>query len=104
VLAAQDRVVRPLLARGLARDALAGMQLGDVPASPDRERLRTLRQELAIPSDDSDPLLMHVDGTPVARRAVAVHLRRSRTVRVSIDANADYCRQLLAQRYGTAGA
>ena len=30
---------------------------------------------------------------------VRVHLRRSRTVRVSIDANGDYCRQLLAERY-----
>ena len=56
--------------------------------------------ELGIPSGDDDPLLVHVDGANVEHGDVRVHLRRSRTVRVSIDANADYCRQLLRERYG----
>ena len=58
--------------------------------------------ELGIPSADDDPLLVHVDGTTVERGDVRVHIRRARTVRVSIDANGEYCRQLLAERYGLA--
>ena len=40
VLAATDRVCRPLLAAGRTPDELAVLTLGDVPESPDRERLR----------------------------------------------------------------
>lgn len=100
MLAAQDRVVRPLLAAGVRPDELGALSLGDVPSSVDRDRLRARRDELGIPSGDGDPLLVHVDGTKVEQRDVRVHLRRSRTVRVSIDANGDYCRQLLSERYG----
>ncbi len=102
MLAAQDRVVRPLLAAGVHPDELAAFALGDVPASADKDRLRVRRDELGIPSADDDPLLVHVDGTRVERADVPVHIRRARTVRVSIDANGEYCRQLLAERYGVA--
>jgi hypothetical protein len=100
MLAAQDRVVRPLLAAGVRPDELATWSLGQVPASDALDRLRARRIELGIPSGDADPLLVHLDGTGVDRDAVRVHLHRARTVRVSIDANGDYCRQLLAERYG----
>lgn len=100
MLAAQDRVVRPLLAAGVRPDELGALSLGDVPSSVDRDRLRARRDELGIPSGDGDPLLVQVDGTKVEQPDVRVHLRRSRTVRVSIDANGDYCRQLLSERYG----
>lgn len=100
MLAAQDRVARPLLAAGTRLDELGALRLGDVPASADTDRLRARRRELGIPADDDDPLLVHVDGTNVDGGDVRVHLRRAQTVRVSIDANGDYCRQLLGERYG----
>ena len=100
MLAAQDRVVRPLLAAGVRPDELGAARLGDVPAlgrpRPARgpgatswasRRATTIRCSCSA------------DGATVERGDVPVHLRRSRTVRVSIDANGDYCRQLLAQRY-----
>jgi metal-sulfur cluster biosynthetic enzyme len=99
MLAAQDRVARPLVAAGTRPDELGALRLGDVPASADTDRLRARRRELGIPAGDDDPLLVHVDGTNVARGDVRVHLRRAQTVRVSIDANGDYCRQLLRERY-----
>jgi metal-sulfur cluster biosynthetic enzyme len=102
MLAAQDRIARPMLAAGVRPDELAAMSLGDVASSVDRDRLRARRNELGIPSGDDDPLLVHVDGTKVEQGDAPVHLRRSRTVRVSIDANGDYCRQLLRERYGRA--
>jgi metal-sulfur cluster biosynthetic enzyme len=102
MLAAQDRIVRPLLAAGVRPHELAALRLGDVAASADKDRLRARREELGIPSADDDPLLVHVDGTTVAPDDVRVHIRRARTVRVSIDANGEYCRQLLTERYGLA--
>jgi metal-sulfur cluster biosynthetic enzyme len=100
VLANQDRVVRPLRAAGIPADRLVGMTIGEAPATADRERLRSRRLELGIPSSDHDPLLVHPDGTKVGGTEVMVHLSRARTVRVSIDTNGEYCRQLLTQRYG----
>ena len=98
MLAAQDRVVRPLLTAGVRLDELGTLALGDVPASADRDRLRARRIELGIPSAEDDPLLVHHDGAKVEHGDVPVHLRRSRTIRVSIDANGEYCRQLLRER------
>jgi metal-sulfur cluster biosynthetic enzyme len=102
LLASQDRLVRPLLAAGVSPDDLGAMTIGDLPASPDRERLRDRRIELGIPASDDDPLLVHPDGLKVKADEVRLHLHRSRTVRMSIDANGEICRQLLAQRYGLA--
>jgi hypothetical protein len=100
MLAGQDRVARPLLAAGTQPADLAGMRLGDVATSPDLDRLRERRAELGIRSDDDAPLLVDGTGTPVGLEALPLHLRRVRTTRVSIDANASHCLSLLATRYG----
>ena len=56
-LAAQDRVVRPLVAAGLRPIELAALTLGDLPPSADRDRLRARREELGLPAGDDDPVL-----------------------------------------------
>jgi metal-sulfur cluster biosynthetic enzyme len=101
-LAAQDRVVRPLMTAGLRPGELATLTLADLPPSADRDRLRSRREELGLPAGDDDPVLIRLDGGPVNDTDVPVHLRRARTVRVSMDANSDVCRQLLAERYPSA--
>jgi hypothetical protein len=73
-----------------------------VPPSDDLERLRGRRRELGLAVGDHDPLLVDEGGAAIAPTEVRVHLRRAQTVRVGIDANADYCRQLLTERYGPA--
>jgi metal-sulfur cluster biosynthetic enzyme len=100
MLAGQDRVVRPLLAAGMQPADLADLRLGDVPPSPDLDRLRERRAELGIRSDDDAPLLVDDTGAPVKRAALPLHLRRVRTTRVNIEANTSHCLSLLATRYG----
>jgi metal-sulfur cluster biosynthetic enzyme len=103
-LAATDRVCRPLLAAGRTAEQLAELTLGDVPASPDRERLRARRAQLGLPSGDDSALLVDpVTGTAVGVQALPLHLRRARLTGVSLQANGGVCRGLLRERYATVG-
>ena len=102
VLAGTDRVCRPLLAAGKTTDDLAELTLGDVPPSADRERLRSRRSELGLPSEDASALLVDATtGQAVGVQALPLHLRRARLTRVSAEANGALCRGLLRERYGT---
>jgi metal-sulfur cluster biosynthetic enzyme len=104
VLAGTDRVCRPLLAAGKTTDDLAELTLGDVPPSADRERLRSRRAELGLPSGDDSALLVDATtGKAIGALALPLHLRRARLTRVSTEANAGICRGLLYERYGTRG-
>ncbi len=104
VLAGTDRVCRSLLAAGTPPEALPGLTLGQAPASVDRERLRTRRRELGLPSDDASPLIVDATtGEAIDANAVPLHLRRARLTRVGVDANTGICRGMLAQRYAAPG-
>jgi metal-sulfur cluster biosynthetic enzyme len=104
VLAGQDRVARPLLADGWSPDTLSAASLGDLPSSPDLDRLRHRRSLLGLPAGDDAPLLMDAAGNRVALEAMPLHLRRARTTRVGMEANGGYCRSLLADRYNLGAA
>jgi metal-sulfur cluster biosynthetic enzyme len=104
VLAGTDRVCRPLMAAGKTTDELAEMTLGEVPLSADRERLRSRRADLGLPSSDDSALLVDATtGEPVGTEALPLHLRRARLTRVGVDANSGVCRGLLRERYGVVG-
>jgi metal-sulfur cluster biosynthetic enzyme len=101
VLAGTDRVCRPLLAAGRPPAELAGLRLGDLPASPALDRLRARRAELGLPAGAGDPLLVDpVTGAAVGAAALPLHLRRTRLTRTSLEANGGVCRGMLAARYG----
>jgi metal-sulfur cluster biosynthetic enzyme len=101
LLAGTDRVCRPLLAGGRDPAELAGLRLGDVPASPELDRLRARRAELGLPAGDDAPLLVDaVTGAPVEPDGLRVHLGRARLTRVSLEANGGVCRGMLHGRYG----
>jgi metal-sulfur cluster biosynthetic enzyme len=102
--AATDRVCRPLLAAGRTSEDLAEMSLGEVPVSPDRERLRARRAELGLPSSDESALLVDlVSGEAIGVLALPLHLRRARLTGVNMEANSGVCRGLLRQRYASVG-
>ena len=89
MLAATDRVCRPLLAAGRTPDELAVLTLGDAPQSPDRERLRARRGELGLPAGDDAPLLVDpLRGEAVGVQALPLHLRRARLTGIGMQANA----------------
>jgi metal-sulfur cluster biosynthetic enzyme len=98
-LAGQERVARPLVDAGWTPGRLAGARLGELPPSPDLDRLRARRAEVGLPDRDEAPLLLHDDGRPVTEAQVPLHLRRARLTAVSLEANGGTCRDLLAKRY-----
>jgi metal-sulfur cluster biosynthetic enzyme len=102
VLAGTDRVCNTMRAAGMSSADFAELTLGDVPPSDDRERLRSRRAELGLPSTDDSALFVDaLSGEAVAPQALPLHLRRARLTRISVDANGGVCRGLLAERYGT---
>ncbi len=104
MMAATDRVCRPLHAAGRTPEQLAELTLGDLPASADRERLRARRVELGLPADDSALLLVDpVTGEAIGVQALPLHLRRARLTGVGMEANGSMCRGLLRERYATIG-
>lgn len=99
VLAGTDRVCRPLHHSGAE---LGRMTLGDVPPSPDLDRLRERRREIGLPAEDDSPLVVDVvTGAAVGTDDLRLHLGKARLSRVNIEANAGVCRGMLAHRYGT---
>jgi metal-sulfur cluster biosynthetic enzyme len=104
VMAGTDLVCRPLAAAGAGPSELAALTLGQAPPSGALERLRQRRSELGLPVGDDAPLLIDpATGAPLRDDAVPLHLRKARTTRVSIEANAGVCRGMLRHRYGTSG-
>ncbi|HEY6786949.1 MAG TPA: iron-sulfur cluster assembly protein [Trebonia sp.] len=106
VLAGTDQVCRPLLAAGATPAALLSLALGDVPASPELDRLRQRRADLGLPAQDDAPLLIDpATGAAISAEAVPLHLRRASVTRAGIEANTSICSGMFRQRYpgGTNG-
>lgn len=100
VLAGTDRVCRVMVRDGTEPADLAGMTLGDAPAGPDRERLRSRRAELGLPAGEQDPLVVDpTSGVAVDADTMRRHLGLARVTRVSQDANSGVCRGMLQARY-----
>ncbi|PRY47589.1 metal-sulfur cluster biosynthetic enzyme [Geodermatophilus tzadiensis] len=97
--AAMERAVTALLRLDPAVD-VAALTLGDLPAGePTTEALLRRRAVLGLPLDPGAPVLVEADGTRPAYDAAAHFLRRARSVRISVDGNAHFCRGLLTTRY-----
>jgi metal-sulfur cluster biosynthetic enzyme len=105
--AAMERAVTALLRadRSLSEDAVHDLTLGDLPAgAPTTEALLRRRATLGLPLAPGAPVLVDADGTRPSRESARLHLRKARSVRISIDGNAHFCRGLLATRYPGAEA
>ena len=76
------------------------MMIRDVPASNLLNKYLERRAALGLDTSGDAPLLVDPDGMRIPEDAVVQHLRFARTVRTSIEGNAELCRGLLATRYG----
>jgi metal-sulfur cluster biosynthetic enzyme len=100
--AAMERAITGLLRadRSRTEDDVHDLVLADLPAgAPTTEALLRRRAVLGLSLDPDAPVLVHDDGTRPERADAAMRLRRARSVRISIDGNAHFCRGLLQTRY-----
>jgi metal-sulfur cluster biosynthetic enzyme len=96
----QEQLCRALLSEGRSPLELAAMRLGEMPPSQKLDKYLERRRELGLDVSESAPLVVDPDGNRVPEDAVVQHLRFAKTVRVSIEGNAELCRGLLESRYG----
>ena len=103
-IAAMERACRRLIAGGWTVDSLPQARLADVPDGVERASLLRRRSDIGLPLDPDAPVFVDDAGTPVPSSEAPVRLRFARTVRVSIDGNAHFCRGLLTTRYPESAA
>jgi len=94
----QEKLCRMLLADGFLPAELAGMRLAEVPRSGARAKYLSRREELGLDVSAEAPFLVDPDGSELPDDAVVQHLRFARVTRLSIEANAGFCRGVLAAR------
>ena len=100
--AAMERAITALLRadRSLEEADVHRLVLADLPAAaPETEALLRRRATVGLPSDPAAPVLVEADGSRPAPAAAALFLRKARSVRISVDGNAHFCRGLLRTRY-----
>ena len=96
----QEQLCRELIAEGNTPSDLAWMTLDEVMTSDAFQKYLERRAGLGLDVSGSAPLVVDPEGKRIPEDAVVQHLRFARTVRVSIEGNAELCRGLLATRYG----
>lgn len=96
----QEQLAGRLLRAGYTHEQLLDVRLRDLPEGTDLARLRRRRDRLGLPHHPEALLLIDDQGRPMDLDTLPLRLRRARTTRVSIEANAGWCRGLLSTRYG----
>ena len=81
----------------LLEQQVGELVLGDLTG--DTGSLLSRRAALGLPVDPSSPVLLAPDGSRPDPGSVAITLRKARSVRISVDGNAHFCRGLLTTRY-----
>ena len=76
-----------------------GLTLADVPPSRALTSLLRRRAVLGVDCSSGSPLLLDEHGDPITEEEAPLRLRFARSVRVSIEGNAGFCRGLLHTRY-----
>ena len=96
----QEKLCRAMLADGYASHELANMSLRGVCGSEAKDKYLSRRRELGLDVSDDAPFVVDPNGRQVPEEAVVQHLRFARVTRLSIEANAGFCRGVLAARKG----
>jgi metal-sulfur cluster biosynthetic enzyme len=99
-VARQQRLCEALLAEGRSLEQLVSLTLADLARSEPARRYLARRADLGLDCSGDAPFVVTAQGEPVGAERMAHLLRVGRSVRVSLDGNAELCRGLLATRYG----
>ncbi|WP_159661883.1 4-alpha-glucanotransferase [Streptomyces mexicanus] len=104
--AAMERALTALLrARSdLTEDQLGDVVLADLPDTAPTRALLRRRAALGLGTAPTDPALVGAAGRPFPPGEIPLRLRLARSVRISLDGNAHFCRGLLRTRYPDAAA
>ncbi|MDX6203612.1 MAG: hypothetical protein QOJ83_3112 [Frankiales bacterium] len=94
-----ERACQRLLKDGWTVEGLSEAHLGDLPVGPERSSLIRRRADIGLSVEDDSTMFVDEAGVPVPADQLPLRLRFARTVRVSIDGNAHFCRGLLTTRY-----
>ncbi|MET9309409.1 iron-sulfur cluster assembly protein [Streptomyces cellulosae] len=99
--AAMERALSALLRQdpSLTEERLHGIVLGDLPSTEATSALLRRREALGLGTSPSDPVMVDDHGLPYQAGEIPLRLRFARSVRLSIDGNAHFCRALLRTRY-----
>lgn len=100
-VAAQERLARALIAAGADRSTLASLPVERAARWAGEEMAAVLRRREALGLRGTTAFCDDA-GRPIPPGDLPAWLRFARTVRVSIDGNAGFCRGLLETRYGLA--
>ncbi len=105
-VAAMERAVTAWMSADATRTEadVAGLVLADLPPGRAADALVRRRGALGWSSEPHDRVLVDEHGSAVRPEDAVRRLRQARSVRVSVDGNAYFCRGLLATRYPGAEA
>lgn len=99
-IARQQQLYRSLIDTGLTPEAVIRLRLGDLPDTSAARRYLDRRARAGVDVSPEAPFLVTAEGHPIGLEDLDRHLVFARTVAVSIEGNASFCRGLLATRYG----
>jgi metal-sulfur cluster biosynthetic enzyme len=110
----QERLLHELRVAGVLPAAVCGLRLGELTTAngkimirqPDGTALESgpaailrsyleRRAALGLGCDPAAPLIIGLDGQPVAAARLEDHYQRARTMRVALEANGSFCRALI---------
>jgi metal-sulfur cluster biosynthetic enzyme len=103
--AAMERCVMAALTSGsVLQEDLGRLTLRDLPAGRTKEALLRRRTDIGLGVAPSEPVVVDEHGVAVPDEELPLRLRLARSVRISIEGNAHFCRGLLATRYADGDA
>jgi metal-sulfur cluster biosynthetic enzyme len=99
-VARQQQLYRSLAEGGLTPAEILRLTIADLPPTPDARRYLNRRARAGLDTSGGAAFLVDLDGNAITEDTLERHLLFARTVSVSIEGNASFCRGLLATRYG----
>ncbi len=99
-VARQQQLYRSLAEGGLTPAEILRLTIAELPPTPDARRYLDRRLRAGLDTSGGAAFLVDLDGNAITEDTLERHLLFARTVSVSIEGNASFCRGLLATRYG----